>query len=378
MFLATLESFATEKEITSKMDKINICIIGARSLSSGSLMKLLLQHKHVNIKMLISEEEGEDIEKIHSCLLGVFHGKTEKYNKENIVENCDMIFLHKSHGQALDKTSELVELALEKKKDVKFIDLSADFRLKDKNLYDKWYNFSHKQPQLLQQAIYGLTELNRDKIKSAFLVANPGCYPTAAVLGLAPLLKNHLVDNNQDIVIDALSGFSGAGKLPNGMNMAMNITDNVIPYKIGGKHQHIPEIEQELSDILGAKVLVAFSPHVAPFKYGILSTSYVKLKETYEWSYVHELYKKMYKNEPFIHIMDEDVHPEVKDVESTNFCNIGFSVDKRTKMCIVISAIDNVVKGASGQAIQNMNVMYGFDETEGLPYSDALKKLPAL
>ena len=182
------------------------------------------------------------------------------------------------------------------KKHVRFIDLSADFRLKDKNLYDMWYHFPHTQIELLKKAVYGLTELHRDKIKNAFLVANPGCYPTAAILGVAPLLKNHLIDNKQGIVIDAYSGFSGAGKLATkGMNTSMDTTGNIIPYKIGGTHQHIPEIEQEMSDILGKKITITFSPHIAPFKYGILSTSYVTLKKAYEWSYIYKLYKDMYR-----------------------------------------------------------------------------------
>lgn len=357
------------------MKKINVCIIGARSLSSCSLIKLLLQHARVNIKMLVSDEAGENIQKIHSCLHGLIDKKTEKYDPDKIIDNCDVVFMHKHHGEALRKTGELASLSLKKKKDVKFIDLSADFRLKDKNLYNEWYKIDHTQPQLLKKAIYGLTELHRDKIKTAMLIANPGCYPTAAILGLAPLLKNHLVDNIQGIVIDALSGFSGVGKLPNnGMNLSMDTTGNVIPYKIGGKHQHIPEIEQELGNMLGEKVTVTFSPHVAPFKYGILSTSYVKLKDIYDWNYIHKLYKNMYKNEPFVRVLDKDVYPQVKDVEGTNFCDIGFSVDSRTKMCVVMSAIDNVIKGASGQAIQNMNVMCGFHESEGLPYSSVLRK----
>lgn len=361
------------------MKKINVCIIGARSESSCSLIKLLLQHNRVNIKMLVSDNAGEDIQKIHTALHGIIEKKTEAYNPAKIIDKCDVVFMHKHHGEALDKTGELANESFQKKKDVKFIDLSADFRLKDKNAYFEWYKIKHTQPQLLNKAVYGLTELHRNKIKSAILVANPGCYPTAAILGLAPLLKNHVVDGNQGIVIDALSGFSGVGKLPNaGMNLSMDTTGNIIPYKIGGKHQHIPEIEQELSGMLGGRVAVTFSPHVAPFKYGILATSYVKLKDSYEWDYINKLYTDMYKGEPFIRVLDKDVYPQVKDVEATNFCDIGVSVDNRTKMCVIMSAIDNVIKGASGQAIQNMNVMFGFDECEGLPYGEVLRKSAAI
>lgn len=358
------------------MKKINICIIGARSYSSGQLIKLLVQHKHVNINMLVSESKEEDIRKIHPFLQGIFEGKTEEYKEEigqKIIENNHVVFLHKSHGEFFERTAQLIDLSLKLKKNVRFIDLSADFRLKDENLYNEWYKFTHTRPDLLQKAVYGLTELYREKIKDASLVANPGCYPTATLLALAPLLKSNFVDSDQPIIIDALSGVSGAGNKPNnnGTNLAINVEQNIIPYKIGHEHQHIPEMEQEISNILNKKIKVIFSPYMAPLKDGILSTNYIKLKETYKLEDIDSAYKEMYGNEPFIHILDK--YPEVRDVEGTNFCNIGISIDKNTKMCIAMSAIDNKIKGASGQAIQNMNVMYGFEETEGLPYGEVLR-----
>ncbi len=355
------------------MKKINICIIGARSVSSGSLIKLLLQHKHVKINMLVSEVEGEDIEKIHSCLRGVFSGKTEKYDPKKIIKNCDLVFLHKSHGDFWEKTGKLVDLSVKMDKDLRFIDLSADFRLKDESLYSKWYDFKHGRKDLLSQAVYGLTELNRDKIKNAKIVANPGCYPTAVLLALAPLLKGNFVDinSNQGIYVYAISGFSGAGKNNNGTS-AFNTAENIKPYKVGHVHQHVPEIEQEINNMLHKKIEITFAPHLAGFKYGILTTNYVTLKKQHEWKYIHSVYEKMYKNEPFIRLFNGC--PEIKDAVGTNFCDIGFSVDKDKNTCTVMSVIDNVIKGASGQAIQNMNVMYGFDETEGLPYSEALKR----
>lgn len=353
------------------MKKIDICIIGARSYSSGILIKYLVQHKHVNINMLISESKEEDIRKIHPFLHGIFEGKTQQYehNEQNIVESNDLIFLHKSHGEFFEKTAKLIELSLKLKKDVRFIDLSADFRLKDKNLYDKWYKFKHTNPELLQKAVYGLTELYREKIKNAVLVANPGCYPTATLLAVAPLFKGNFADTNQSIIIDAISGSSGAGN-SNGL-LAIDLDQNIKPYKIGYVHQHIPEIEQEISNIVNKKIGVIFAPHVASFTYGILSTNFIRLKEPYKLEDIDSIYKKMYGSEPFIRILDKP--PELKDVVGTNFCDLGISIDEHTKTCIAMSVIDNVIKGASGQAIQNMNVMYGFEETEGLPYGEVLR-----
>lgn len=352
------------------MEKIKICVIGARSCSSGSLMQYLLQHPRVEISMLVSDQEGVDIQEIHPHLHGFFAGKTEKYDPRKIIQECDVVFLHKNHGE-YEKTAELLDLALSMGKDVKFIDLSADFRLKDANLYKDWYKFTHNREDLLPKAVYGLTELYRDKIKNAKLIANPGCYPTAILLSLNPLLKSGFVNTDVDgIYIHAISGFSGAGKNTN-INSAFNTSGNIMPYKIGHKHQHIPEIEQEISNILNKKIWVTFAPHMADFKFGILTTSYVKLKDGYNEEKIHSLYKEAYEDEPFMRLFKG--YPEIKNVVGTNFCDVGISVDARTKLCVVMSAIDNIVKGAAGQAIQNMNLMCGFDETEGLPYGEAIK-----
>lgn len=296
--------------------------------------------------------------------------KQKNTTQKKIIKNNDLVFLHKGHGEFYKKTAELIELSSKLKKDVRFIDLSADFRLKDKSLYYEWYKFEHTKPELLQKAVYGLTELYREKIKDAVLVANPGCYPTATLLAVAPLLKGNFVDTNQPIIIDAVSGASGAGKNSNGL-MAIDLEQNIKPYKIGRVHQHVPEIEQEISIISNKKIGVIFAPKVVSFKYGIHSSNYVTLKEPYKLEDIDLAYKKMYGSEPFIRILDK--HPEVINTEGTNFCDLGISIDRHTRMCIAMSAIDNVIKGASGQAIQNMNVMYGFEETEGLPYGEVLR-----
>jgi len=337
--------------------------------------------------MLVSDspQEGKgvekDIEKIHPFLRGMLQKTTENYTKEKVVENNDVVFFHKNHGEFRDRTADLIDYAEERNKTVKFIDLSADFRLKEQELYKKWYGFEHHRPDLLGKSVYGLTELYREDIKKATLIANPGCYPTATLLALAPLFKGGFIDDNKPIFIDSLSGVSGAGNQPNGSNLAIHVEQNVIPYKIGHTHQHIPEMEQEIAKMLKKKVEVTFSPHLVSFKYGILSTHYVQLKEECAWGDVYSIYENMYGSEPFIRIIDSSdskTFPEVRNVEGTNFCDIGFAMtDKKSKVCIVISAIDNIIKGASGQAIQNMNVMYGFEETEGLPYSKALRNSTA-
>jgi N-acetyl-gamma-glutamyl-phosphate reductase len=363
------------------MKKINICVIGARSYSAGHLLKLLAEHEHVTINMFVStEKEGEDIQKIHPFLRGVVEGQTIRYNKEKVVENNDLVFLHKGHGEFHEDTTELLNWSSKVKKPVRVIDLSADFRLRDSKLYDRWYQFKRPHSDAgkvwLKKAVYGLTELYRDKIKKAILVANPGCYPTATLLALAPLLRGGFVDTDQPIFIDALSGVSGAGNQNNGSNLAIEVEQNVKPYKVGHVHQHVPEMEQEISNMLNKKIQVTFAPHLLQFKYGILSTHYLTLKESYDWEEIASAYKEMYEHEPFIRIMnssDKKTFPEVKNVEGTNFCDIGFVTDKDSKVCVVMGAIDNIIKGASGQAIQNMNVMYGFEETEGLPYSKALR-----
>lgn len=354
-------------------DKITIGIIGARSLTSGLLIKLLLHHKYVIISMLLAEAEGVDIQKEHPFLKNLIDKKTETYDAAKIIETCNLVFLHKQK-EGIEKTAELLELAKKNGKRIKVIDLSADFRLKDAKLYDQWYGFTHLKPALLEESVYGLTELYREKIKNATIVANPGCYPTAILLEVAPLLKNNFVDDKQTIIIDAYSGVSGAGKTKNGSNLAFDVEQNIIPYKIGRKHQHVPEIEQELNNMNDHTHAIVFSPHVVPFKYGILATSYLKLKEPYEWEHLHSAFKELYKHEPFIRILNKEEVPQISSVEGTNFCDIGFSIDTNSQVCIVMCAIDNVIKGASGQAIQNMNVMYGFDETEGLPFGQVLSR----
>ncbi|MEA2087749.1 MAG: N-acetyl-gamma-glutamyl-phosphate reductase, partial [Candidatus Caldatribacteriota bacterium] len=275
------------------------------------------------------------------------------------------------HTVSMDVVPELL------KKRVKVIDLSADYRIKDPVVYKEWYEKEHDQISkgMLCEAVYGLPEIYLDKIKGSSLVANPGCYPTSIILGIAPLLKYHLVEP-EGIIIDSKSGTTGAGrKLSSGLHFS-ECNENFKAYKVA-KHNHIPEIEQELSFIYlggddnkqtqeGVEIKVCFTPHLLPINRGILSTCYLTLKESKEEGEVLEAYQKFYQKAPFVRIFEPTNLPEIKFVTGTNYCDIGFSIDGRTGKIKVISAIDNLLKGAAGQAVQNMNIMSGFSETEGI------------
>jgi len=341
---------------------IKIGIVGTTSMSAGILIKLLLNHKHAEIKALVSDNfAGKKVHELHKNLAGMLDKQVIKHDTDELANTCDVIFFCKQPGESIDRITELVKNKNNKK--LKFIDLSADYRMKDVALYPKWYGFEHKNPELLKDAVYGLPELYADKIKSAYLIANPGCYATAVILSLAPLLKSKTGDNNS-IICDAFSGVSGAGRNPNERNMAYNVEGNILPYKIGN-HQHTPEIEQELNNAgntTGTKVLLI--PHVVQFKYGIFATSMVKLAKKTGIDEIYGIYEKFYSGKKFVRILKENDYPEIRNVEGTNFCDI--SIKLFNEYAVVMSAIDNVVKGASGQAIQNMNLMFGLPETEGL------------
>jgi N-acetyl-gamma-glutamyl-phosphate reductase len=354
-------------------EKIRVGIIGAASLSSGVLLKLLANHKYANITLLVSETGyGKKVGDIHKFLGDILDLKTVKYNPDEVIENCDVVFLSKHHGEFLGETSVLVDKARNAKSDIKFIDLSADFRLKNINLYEQWYKFKHTNKDLLQKAVYGLPEIYYQKIKEAFFIANPGCYPTCSILSVAPLFTNKF-NKVETIDISAICGVSGAGKKPNGRNLALEVEENIKVYNVG-VHPHTPEIEQELGYLAQDKVSIMFVPAVASFKYGMLTTSFVRLREKILFKDIIKKYYGFYKDKPFIRICKQGEYPEIQNVEGTNFCDIGIQVDERTNTCIATGCIDNLFKGASGQAIQNMNIMFGLDETEGLPFSTILKK----
>ncbi|MBN2467422.1 MAG: N-acetyl-gamma-glutamyl-phosphate reductase [Deltaproteobacteria bacterium] len=347
------------------MEKIRVGVVGATSLTARLLLQFLCRHPHVETAVLTSESSLEKpVAGYYTFLRGIFHGKFVEYNQDYLIGETDLVFLCKQHGEFLPYTLRLFEAARKQKPGFKIIDLSADFRLKDPQQYMTWYKFDHSGTAVLAEAVYGLPELHRDEIKDGDLIANPGCYPTTAILGAAPFMHHRLVEPG-GVIIDAYSGTSGAGMRPNERNMAITTMENILPYKIG-THQHTPEIEQELSLTAKERVTVMFVPHVAPFRFGMCANIYLKPHDVLESEKGTELLKAFYQGEPFVRVLDPGEYPEVRNVVGTNWCEIGYVYDPRTSMGVVMSALDNAIKGASGQAVQNMNILYGWDERTGL------------
>jgi N-acetyl-gamma-glutamyl-phosphate reductase len=304
---------------------------------------------------------GKPITDVFPQLLGLTNLLCEPLDPEAIAKKADVAFLALPHVTAQEAGYRFHKLG------VKVVDLSADYRLSDPALYEKWYEHCHQYPDLLKTAAYGLPELHREKIRSASLVANPGCYPTGAILGLAPAVKNKVVDPGS-IVIDSKSGVSGAGRSPSLAHHYPEVNEGFMAYKIG-THRHTPEIEQELSRLAGAAVTLSFTPHLAPMNRGILSTMYAKLVRSTDTGALHALYREFYRDEPFVRVLPPGQFPNVRNVRGSNFCDIGVYADGRTGRAVIVTAIDNLVKGASGQAIENMNIMTGLDEAAGLKFA---------
>lgn len=339
---------------------IRISIIGASGYTGGELIKILLKHPHAKLVHLTSESyAGKPISSVHQWLKGRCDIVCENFNVSALTPDTDIVFLCLPHGASFLPVVELLDHGK------KVIDLSADYRLKDPRLYKKWYKLNHPEPHLLKKAVYGLPELMHAKIQSAHLVANPGCYATACILAAAPLICKHLVKSHM-IIADAKSGVSGAGKELSLMYHYSEANENLTAYSVG-THRHTPEIEQELSLCAGnKKVQVSFTPHLVPMNRGILVTSYVNLSKKITQHALIKLFRKFYAQAPFIVVLPSGEYPETKNVSHTNYCHIGLHVDEQKHTVIIISAIDNLIKGASGQAVQNMNIMCGFNESEGL------------
>ncbi|MBI1977053.1 MAG: N-acetyl-gamma-glutamyl-phosphate reductase [Candidatus Omnitrophica bacterium] len=350
---------------------IRVGILGATGYVGEELIEILLGHPQVRITALTASsnlEKEEPIAKLLPRLGGRISLDCFALDVERILPLVDLVFLALPHTVSQDIAVAIVEAGK------KVIDLSADFRLKDPALYEKWYHTPHRHPDYLEKAVYGLTELNGAKMKGAELVANPGCYPTGAILALAPMLSagggsafggdKKLVQPHL-IIIDAKSGATGAGKKPSSFLHFPEVHGNLKAYKVNA-HQHSPEIEQELSELAMEEVDVVFTPHLLPTDRGILTTCYARLKEGIETSEAVDLYRSFYKKSPFVRIHPAESWPELAHVARTNFCDIGVTVDTERKMAIIISAIDNLVKGAAGQAVQNLNCMYEWDEKLGL------------
>lgn len=340
-------------------EKLKVAVAGSSGYTGGELLRLLLGHPRVSVVAVTSEKSaGQPITSLFPNLSGLTELICEPLDPETIAQKADLVFLALPHVASQEAGHHFRQLGK------KVIDLSADFRLEDPAVYEKWYEHGHQYPGLLKEAVYGLPELYRRKIKGASLIANPGCYPTAALLGLAPLVKEGLVDLSS-IVIDSKSGVSGAGRSPSMAHHFPEVNEGFTAYKVG-THRHTPEIEQELSRLAARQVIVSFTPHLVPMNRGILTTIYARLTDRADQAGLHQTFGTFYRGERFVRILPPGQAPNVRHVRGSNFCDIGVFVDPRTDRAVIVTAIDNLVKGASGQAIQNMNIMMGFDEAEGL------------
>jgi N-acetyl-gamma-glutamyl-phosphate reductase len=342
-------------------EKLSVAIVGSSGYTGGELMRILLSHPNVAVSAITSERSaGKPITEIFPHLAGLTKLVCEPLDPAVLARKADLVFLALPHVTAQDAANKFRALG------TKVVDLSADYRLADPAVYEQWYEHGHQYPELLKQAVYGLPELRREQIKKASLIANPGCYPTSAILGLAPLIKQGMgIADLASIIIDSKSGVTGAGRSPALAYHYPEANEGLMAYKIG-THRHTPEIEQELSALAGQPVTVSFTPHLIPMNRGILTTIYARLTEKTDTAVLHASYREFYKQEPFVRVLPLGQQPNVRNVRGSNFCDIGVTSDPRTGRAVVVSAIDNLVKGAAGQAIQNMNLMMGFEETTGL------------
>lgn len=341
------------------MKTIKAAIVGASGYTGQELIRLLLNHPNVDVKFATSRSYLE--EKLSTTYQNFYTQSELIFSEENVEElskEVDVIFMALPHGIASSKINENIL------QNTKVIDLGADFRLNDIEVYQNWYKTKHNNQECLNKAVYGLCELNRSKIKNAQLIANPGCYTTCSILSLAPLVAENIIDTDS-IIIDAKSGVTGAGR---SLNLGTHFTEcneSIKAYKVA-THRHIPEIEQELSIIAGKQITLSFTPHLVPMNRGILTTSYAKLKNNISYNDLKSIYNKYYQSEFFIRLFPQDKLPETRWVKGSNFMDISFNIDERTNRIIIIGAIDNLIKGASGQAIQNMNILFEFEEPTGL------------
>ena len=334
-------------------------IIGYTGYAGQELVRILMQHKYVDIVWYGSHSYiDQKYADVFANMFKIVDAKCMDDNMEALAEAVDVIFTATPQGLCASLVNEDI---LQK---VKIIDLSADFRLKDVRVYEQWYKITHKSPRFLDEAVYGLCEINREAVKGARLVANPGCYTTCSILSLYPLVKEGLIDHHS-IIIDAKSGTSGAGRGAKVDNLYCEVNENIKAYGVAS-HRHTPEIEEQLSYAAGEPVVLSFTPHLVPMNRGILVTAYASLKGAVTWFDLRAAYEKYYGAEKFIRLLDEGACPQTRWVEGSNYVDLNFKVDPRTRRVIVMGAIDNLVKGAAGQAVQNMNLMFGLSESEGL------------
>ncbi len=334
---------------------MKVGIVGASGYTGAELLRLLVRHPEVELQVLTAERHaGRSVEEVFSSFRGFRLPDLEPLDIDRVASKAELFFTALPHGTSMNVVKGLIE------RGKRVIDLSADFRLRDAALYERWYT-AHSCPELLSDAVYGLPELHRSRIRGARLVANPGCYPTGVLLALLPLAEKGLLGDQ--VVVDAKSGVSGAGRSPSQGTHFCEVAEAIRAYNVG-RHRHTPEMEQELKGLCGREVTVLFTPHLVPMNRGILSTVYAFLKRPMAEEELYDLYSERFKDEPFVRICPLGDFPSTSAVRGTNFCDIGLMVKGTT--AVVISAIDNLTKGASGQAVQAMNIMAGFPETVGL------------
>lgn len=343
---------------------LKVGIIGATGYAGNELVRLLMGHKDVEIKWYGSRSYiDKKYAEVYQNMFETVEDNCLDDNMEELASKVDVIFTATPQGFL---AGVLTEEILSR---VKIIDLSADFRIKDVKTYEKWYKIEHKSPQFIEEAVYGLCEINRDKVKGARLIANPGCYTTCSILTAYPLVKEGLIDPDT-LIIDAKSGTSGAGRGAKLPNLFCEVNENMKAYGVTN-HRHTPEIEEQLGYAAGKEIVVNFTPHLVPMNRGILATEYATLNKKADgtlptYGEVKAIYDKYYKNEKFVRVLEKDICPETKWVEGSNYVDVNFKIDERTGRIVMMGALDNLVKGAAGQAVQNMNLLFDFDEAEGL------------
>jgi N-acetyl-gamma-glutamyl-phosphate reductase len=334
-------------------------IIGSTGYAGNELVRLLLGHKEASIVWYGSRSYiDQQYADVYRNFFQLVDDKCLDDNMQELAQQVDVIFTATPQGLCASLVNDEI---LSK---TKIIDLSADFRIKDVSVYEKWYGIEHKSPQYIDEAVYGLCEINREKIKGKRLVANPGCYTTCSILTLYPMVKEGII-NPDSIIIDAKSGTSGAGRGAKVNNLFCEVNESIKAYSVG-THRHTPEIEEQLGYACGQEVKLIFTPHLVPMNRGILVTAYADLKKDVTYEEVKAIYDKYYRDEYFVRVLDKDVCPETRWVEGSNFVDVNFKIEPRTNRLIMMGALDNLVKGAAGQAVQNMNLIFGLDEKEGL------------
>jgi N-acetyl-gamma-glutamyl-phosphate reductase len=335
-----------------------VAVVGASGYTGVELLRLLAGHPQVTVTCVTSRQQaGQPLGEVFPSLAGIYALTFEAVEPVALAGRADLVFLAVPHQAAMGMVPQLLAAGC------RIIDLSADYRLRDAAVYAEWYE-PHQTPELLHDAVYGLPELYREEVRGAQLVANPGCYPTSAALALLPLLRNRLIDP-ATIIVDSKSGTSGAGRAAKVDTLYCEVNEGFRAYGLP-RHRHTPEIEQTLSDVAGMPVTISFTPHLLPVNRGILSTCYASLATGRSLPELMDYYRQAYAGEPFVRLLPEGRLPNINQVRGSNFCDIGLAVDPRTRRVIAVAAIDNLVKGAAGQALQNMNLMLGLEESCGL------------